>query len=35
LRKIKRPLLIFPQGTRVKIDENPPLKKELEEFTKL
>ena len=23
----KRPLLIFPQGTRVKIDENPPFKK--------
>jgi len=23
----KRPLLIFPQGTRVKLDENPPFKK--------
>ena len=23
----KRPLLIFPQGTRVKLDEHPPFKK--------
>ena len=27
IEKNKRPLLIFPQGTRVKIDENPPFKK--------
>ena len=27
IKKNKRPLLIFPQGTRVKIDENPPFKK--------
>ena len=27
LEKSKRPLLIFPQGTRVKIDEQPPFKK--------
>ena len=27
IEKSKRPLLIFPQGTRVKIDENPPFKK--------
>ena len=25
--KSKRPLLIFPQGTRVKLDEHPPFKK--------
>jgi 1-acyl-sn-glycerol-3-phosphate acyltransferase len=25
--KSKRPLLIFPQGTRVKLDEQPPFKK--------
>ena len=25
--KSKRPLLIFPQGTRVKLDERPPFKK--------
>ena len=33
--KSKRPLLIFPQGTRVKLDNNHHLKKELVEFTKL
>ena len=27
IEKNKRPLLIFPQGTRVKLDENPPFKK--------
>ena len=27
IEKSKRPLLIFPQGTRVKLDENPPFKK--------
>ena len=27
IEKNKRPLLIFPQGTRVKIDEQPPFKK--------
>ena len=27
LEKNKRPLLIFPQGTRVKLDEQPPFKK--------
>ena len=27
IEKSKRPLLIFPQGTRVKPDENPPFKK--------
>ena len=27
IEKSKRPLLIFPQGTRVKIDEQPPFKK--------
>ena len=27
IEKTKRPLLIFPQGTRVKLDENPPFKK--------
>ena len=27
IRKQKRPLLIFPQGTRVKFDEQPPFKK--------
>ena len=27
IEKSKRPLLIFPQGTRVKFDENPPFKK--------
>ena len=27
LEKSKRPLLIFPQGTRVKLDEQPPFKK--------
>jgi len=27
LKKNKRPLLIFPQGTRVKLDEQPPFKK--------
>ena len=27
IEKNKRPLLIFPQGTRVKINENPPFKK--------
>ena len=27
LAKSKRPLLIFPQGTRVKLDEQPPFKK--------
>ena len=27
IKKSKRPLLIFPQGTRVKIDEQPPFKK--------
>ena len=27
VEKNKRPLLIFPQGTRVKIDERPPFKK--------
>ena len=27
IEKSKRPLLIFPQGTRVKIDERPPFKK--------
>ena len=28
----KRPLLIFPQGTRVKFNEQPPFKKGVEEF---
>ena len=27
IQKCKRPLLIFPQGTRVKLDEQPPFKK--------
>ena len=27
IEKSKRPLLIFPQGTRVKLDEQPPFKK--------
>ena len=27
IEKSKRPLLIFPQGTRVKLDDNPPFKK--------
>ena len=27
IKKQKRPLLIFPQGTRVKFDEQPPFKK--------
>ena len=27
IEKTKRPLLIFPQGTRVKLDEQPPFKK--------
>ena len=27
IEKSKRPLLIFPQGTRVKLDERPPFKK--------
>ncbi|MEC7099285.1 MAG: lysophospholipid acyltransferase family protein [Pseudomonadota bacterium] len=27
VEKSKRPLLIFPQGTRVKLDERPPFKK--------
>ena len=27
IEKNKRPLLIFPQGTRVKLDEQPPFKK--------
>ena len=27
LQKNKRPLLIFPQGTRVRLDEQPPFKK--------
>ena len=27
LEESKRPLLIFPQGTRVKLDEQPPFKK--------
>ena len=27
IEKSKRPLLIFPQGTRVKLNENPPFKK--------
>ncbi len=27
IEKCKRPLLIFPQGTRVKFDEQPPFKK--------
>ena len=27
INKSKRPLLIFPQGTRVKLDEHPPFKK--------
>ena len=27
LEENKRPLLIFPQGTRVKLDEHPPFKK--------
>jgi len=27
IEKNKRPLLIFPQGTRVKLDKNPPFKK--------
>ena len=27
LKEYKRPLLIFPQGTRVKLDEQPPFKK--------
>ena len=27
IERSKRPLLIFPQGTRVKIDERPPFKK--------
>ena len=27
VEKTKRPLLIFPQGTRVKLDEQPPFKK--------
>ena len=27
IQKQKRPLLIFPQGTRVKFDEQPPFKK--------
>ena len=27
LEENKRPLLIFPQGTRVKLDEQPPFKK--------
>ena len=27
IEKSKIPLLIFPQGTRVKLDENPPFKK--------
>ena len=27
LKENKRPLLIFPQGTRVKLDEHPPFKK--------
>ena len=27
IKKSKRPLLIFPQGTRVKLDEQPPFKK--------
>ena len=27
IEKRKRPLLIFPQGTRVKLDEQPPFKK--------
>ena len=27
LKKNKRPLLIFPQGTRVKLDQQPPFKK--------
>ena len=35
IEKSKRPLLIFPQGTRVKLDKSLHLKKELVEFTKL
>ena len=27
IKRSKRPLLIFPQGTRVKLDERPPFKK--------
>ena len=27
IEKSKRPLLIFPQGTRVKLDDQPPFKK--------
>ena len=27
IEKSKRPLLIFPQGTRIKLDEQPPFKK--------
>ena len=27
IEKSKRPLLIFPQGTRVKLNEQPPFKK--------
>ena len=32
IKNEKRPLLIFPQGTRVKADDRVPFKKELEEY---
>ena len=35
IKKSKRPLLIFPQGTRVKLMNSLHLKKVLEEFIKL